>query len=142
MLDFAGSEARICDSPRDIWEIDVPPKAEPKNKPVERSERRTVTGVVTGDKMDKTIKVRVDRLVKHPVFEKTLKRSYVCYAHDEKREAKNGDLVELMETRPLSRLKHWRLLRVVTKSASGGADARAAARPSAKADAAAAGPKA
>ena len=120
----------------------MPPKAESKNKQVvDRSERRTVTGVVTGDKMDKTIKVRVDRLVKHPVFEKTLKRSYVCYAHDEKREAKTGDLVELMETRPLSSLKHWRLLRVVTKSASGAEDARAAARPSAKADAPA-GPKA
>ena len=113
----------------------MPPKAESKNKPVERTERRTVTGVVTGDKMDKTIKVRVDRLVKHPVFEKTLKRSYVCYAHDEKREAKNGDRVELMETRPLSRLKHWRLLRIVTKSAAGAEDARAAARPSAKTDA-------
>ena len=120
----------------------MPPKAEPKKQVVDRNERRKVTGVVTGDKMDKTIKVRVERLVKHPVFEKTLRRSYVCYAHDEKREAKNGDLVELMETRPMSRLKHGRLLRIVTKSAAGTSeDARAAARPSVKAGDAA-GPKA
>jgi small subunit ribosomal protein S17 len=83
-----------------------------------RAERRTVTGVVTSDKMDKTIRVEVERIVKHPAFEKRLRRSYVCYAHDEKGEAKSGDRVELMESRPLSKLKHWRLVRVVAKAAA------------------------
>lgn len=110
----------------------MPPKTSKNEETVDRSRRRTVTGVVTGDKMDKTIKVRIERLVKHPMFEKTLKRSYVCYAHDEKREARLGDLVELMETRPLSKLKTWRLLRVVTKSAAVTEDARAASRPAGK----------
>lgn len=108
----------------------MPPKTA-KKETVERNRRRTVIGVVTGDKMDKTIKVRVERFVTHPVFEKTLKRTYVCYAHDEKREARSGDKVELAETRPLSRLKHWRLLRVLEKGARSLDDARAAARPTA-----------
>ena len=76
-------------------------------------------------------KVRVDRFVQHPMFEKTLKKSYVVYAHDEKREARTGDKVELMETRKLSKLKAWRLLSVLLKAAGGAEDARAASRPSA-----------
>ena len=105
---------------------------------VDRSERRTVTGVVTADKMDKTVKVRVERLVQHPQFSKTLRKHYDCYAHDEKREAKLGDRVELMESRPLSKLKHWRLVRVVEKAIVGSIieDAREAARPSSKSAAA------
>ena len=86
--------------------------------------------ITCGD--DKTIKVRVDRFVQHPMFEKTLKKSYVVYAHDEKREARTGDKVELMETRPLSKLKTWRLLSVLHKAAGGAEDARAASRPAAK----------
>ena len=117
----------------------MPPKTA-KNEvkqAVDRSERRTVTGVVTADKMDKTVKVRVERLVQHPQFSKTLRKHYDCYAHDEKREAKLGDKVELMESRPISKLKHWRLVRVVEKAVAGSAtdDARHAARPSLKADA-------
>ncbi|MGH7341446.1 MAG: 30S ribosomal protein S17 [Candidatus Rokuibacteriota bacterium] len=108
----------------------MPPKTQKaKKETVDRSRRRTVEGVVTADKMDKTIKVQVERLVQHPAFEKTLRKHYVCYAHDEKREAKRGDKVELMETRPISRLKHWRLLRVIEKAASPIQDAREAARP-------------
>lgn len=117
----------------------MPPKTAKKevNQPVDRNERRTVTGVVTADKMDKTVKVRVERLVQHPQFSKTLRKHYECYAHDEKREAKLGDKVELMESRPLSKLKHWRLVRVVEKAVAGSVteDARDAARPQAKADA-------
>ena len=112
-----------------IWEIIVPPKTTANKETVDRPRRRTVEGVVTGDKMDKTIKVQIDRFVKHPMFEKTLKRSYVCFAHDEKREAHAGDKVEIMETRPLSKLKTWRLLRVIQKAASGVSDAREAGRP-------------
>jgi small subunit ribosomal protein S17 len=114
----------------------VPPKTAQNEvkQAVDRSERRTVTGVVTADKMDKTVKVRVERLVQHPQFSKTLRKHYDCYAHDEKREAKLGDKVELMESRPLSKLKHWRLVRVVEKAIAGAMveDARHAARPSAK----------
>ncbi|HUR39087.1 MAG TPA: 30S ribosomal protein S17 [Planctomycetota bacterium] len=118
----------------------MPPKTA-KNEvqqAVDRSERRTVTGVVTADKMDKTVKVRVERLVQHPQFSKTLRKHYDCYAHDEKREAKLGDKVELMESRPLSKLKHWRLVRVVEKAIAGSMveDARHAARPSVKSAAA------
>ena len=113
----------------------MPPKPAKKEvRPtVDRNERRTVTGVVTADKMDKTVKVRVERLVQHPQFSKTLRKHYVCYAHDEKREAKMGDKVELMESRPISKLKHWRLVRVVEKAVAGSAteDARDAARPQA-----------
>jgi len=115
----------------------VPPKTAKKevSQLVDRNERRTVTGVVTADKMDKTVKVRVERLVQHPQFSKTLRKHYICYAHDEKREARMGDKVELMESRPLSKLKHWRLVRVVEKAIAGSAtdDARHAARPSATA---------
>ena len=117
----------------------MPPKTKkPEAKQiVDRNERRTVTGVVTADKMEKTVKVRVERLVAHPQFSKTLRKHYVCYAHDEKREARMGDKVELMESRPLSKLKHWRLVRVVEKAVAGSAtdDARHAARPSTKTDA-------
>jgi small subunit ribosomal protein S17 len=88
----------------------------PKNEPVRRGRRRTVVGVVTSDKMAKTIVVDIERLVRHPQFEKYLRRSTRCYAHDEKREAKVGDRVEIMETRPMSRLKRWRLVRVVEKA--------------------------
>ena len=115
----------------------MPPKTKkPEAKVVvDRNERRTVTGVVTADKMDKTVKVRVERLVSHPQFSKVLRKHYVCYAHDEKREARMGDKVELMESRPISKLKHWRLVRVVEKAVAGSAtdDSRHAARP--KADA-------
>ena len=117
----------------------MPPKTKkPEAKQiVDRNERRTVTGVVTADKMEKTVKVRVERLVAHPQFSKTLRKHYVCYAHDEKREARMGDKVELMESRPLSKLKHWRLVRVVEKAIAGSAtdDARHAARPTGKPDA-------
>ncbi len=108
----------------------MPPKPE-KKETVDRSRRRVVEGVVASDKMDKTIKVRVERFVQHPAFGKTLRKHYVCYAHDEKREAKRGDRVELMESRPLSKLKHWRLLKILAR-ASGAVpeDKQAAARPS------------
>jgi small subunit ribosomal protein S17 len=122
----------------------VPPKTKKTEAKVvvDRNERRTVTGVVTADKMDKTVKVRVERLVSHPQFSKVLRKHYVCYAHDEKREAKLGDKVELMEARPISKLKHWRLVRVVEKAVAGSVtdDARHAARPAVNAKPASATP--
>ncbi len=82
----------------------------------ERGRRRVVVGVVTSDKMNKTRRVEVPRLVKHPRYGKYVRRRTVCHAHDERNESRAGDTVEIMETRPLSKLKHWRLVRVVVKA--------------------------
>jgi small subunit ribosomal protein S17 len=83
---------------------------------VERGNRRVEVGVVTRDKMNKTRRVEIPRLVKHPRYSKYIKRRTICYVHDESNESKNGDTVEIMETRPLSKLKSWRLVRVVKKA--------------------------
>lgn len=80
------------------------------------SRRRRFRGVVTSAKMQKTLVVEIERRVKHPEFEKYLKRLTVLKAHDEKGEGKTGDLVEVEETRPLSKTKRWRLVRVVRKA--------------------------
>src|ERR1700739_2276525 len=85
-------------------------------KPVERGNRRTEVGVVTSDKMNKTRRVEIPRLVKHPRYGKYIKRRTICHIHDEKNESHKGDLVEIMETRPLFKTKHWRLVRIVTKA--------------------------
>ena len=77
---------------------------------------RTITGVVASDKGDKTIKVQVNYQTKHPKYGKYLKRRTVLHAHDEKNEAREGDLVEIAECRPLSKTKHHRLLRIVQKA--------------------------
>jgi small subunit ribosomal protein S17 len=82
----------------------------------QRRQRRALVGVVTRDKMDKTRRVEIQRLVKHPRYSKYIKRRTICYMHDEKNEAHLGDTVEIMETRPLSKLKCWRLVRVVKKA--------------------------
>ncbi|MBM4043545.1 MAG: 30S ribosomal protein S17 [Planctomycetes bacterium] len=78
-----------------------------------RGGRKTVIGTVTSDKMQKTITVRVERMVEHPRFHKYVRQSTVYKAHDEKEEAGVGDKVEIMETRPLSKTKRWRLVRLV-----------------------------
>jgi small subunit ribosomal protein S17 len=75
--------------------------------------RKTRVGVVTSDKMDKTIVVEVERRVPHPRFKKIVRRTTKFHAHDEKGEAKVGDKVRIMETRPLSKTKRWRLLEVL-----------------------------
>lgn len=80
-----------------------------------RGRRRRVVGVVTSDKMNKTRRVEIQRLVKHPRFGKYIKRRTVCHAHDEKNISRLGDVVELMETRPLSRTKRWRVARIVSR---------------------------
>jgi small subunit ribosomal protein S17 len=79
-------------------------------------------GVVTSDKMNKTRRVEIPRLVKHPRYSKYIKRRTICYVHDETNESHKGDTVEIMESRPISKNKHWRLLRVVTKAPSGGVE--------------------
>ncbi len=82
---------------------------------MERGNRKTAIGLVTSDKMQKTITVKSEHLVKHPKFGKFLRKYTVYKAHDEKREAKVGDRVEIMETRPLSATKRWRLIRIVER---------------------------
>lgn len=81
-----------------------------------RGSRRTAVGVVTSDKMNKTRRVELPFLVKHPRYGKYIKRRTICYVHDEKNESHLGDKVEIMESRPMSKLKCWRLVRVVTKA--------------------------
>jgi small subunit ribosomal protein S17 len=81
-----------------------------------RNLRRTIQGVVTSDKMQKSITVTVERKVKHPKYGKFVKKSRKYHAHDESNDAKVGDLVRIMETRPLSKLKRWRLLDIVERA--------------------------
>jgi small subunit ribosomal protein S17 len=85
----------------------------------ERNARRVVQGVVTSTKMQKTITVQWERQVRHPKFGKFVRRKTRLHAHDENSSAKVGDLVEITSTRPLSKTKTWRLLRVIR--AAGGA---------------------
>ncbi len=83
---------------------------------LERNLRKTKTGVVTSSKMDKTITVAVERKVKHPIYGKFLKKTTKFHAHDEKNECGIGDTVKIMESRPLSKTKRWRLVEVVEKA--------------------------
>lgn len=78
--------------------------------------KRVVIGVVTGDKTAKTRRVEIARLVKHERYGKYIRRKTVCYAHDEANESHLGDRVEIEESRPLSKLKRWTLLRIVEKN--------------------------
>ena len=82
----------------------------------ERNLRKTRVGVVVSDKMDKTIVVAVRDNVRHPLYNKIVKKTYKLKAHDEKNDAKIGDTVRVMETRPLSKDKRWRLVEVVEKA--------------------------
>ena len=82
---------------------------------MERNLRKTKLGVVSSNKMDKTITVSVERKVKHPLYGKFVKKSTKFHAHDEKNECSIGDTVRIMETRPLSKLKRWRLVEIVEK---------------------------
>ena len=85
-------------------------------KSAERNLRKTRTGVVRSNKMDKTITVTVERRVKHPIYGKFVKKTTSFHAHDEKNECTVGDIVKIMETRPLSKTKRWRLVEVVEKA--------------------------
>lgn len=85
-----------------------------------RGQRRVAIGVVTSDKMQKTRRVEIPRLVKHARYGKFIRRRTICYVHDEKNESRLGDSVEIMETRPLSKNKNWRLVRIVTRAAAQG----------------------
>ncbi len=82
----------------------------------ERNNRKVRVGTVVSSAMDKSIVVRVDRQMKHPLYKKPVKSSSKLHAHDEKNTASVGDLVRVMETRPLSKTKRWRLVEIVEKA--------------------------
>ena len=83
---------------------------------MERNNRKVREGIVVSDKMDKSIVIKVERKMKHPIYGKFLKRSTKFMAHDEKNECGIGDRVRIMETRPLSKNKCWRLSEIVEKA--------------------------
>ena len=82
----------------------------------ERNLRKTRTGTVVSNKMEKTIVVAIEDNVRHPLYKKIVKRTVRLKAHDENNECRVGDVVEIMETRPLSKDKHWRLTRIIEKA--------------------------
>jgi len=82
----------------------------------QRNLRKTRTGIVTSDKMDKTIVVAVKYNLRHPLYKKILKRTYKLKAHDENNDCGIGDRVKVMETRPLSKQKRWRLVEILEKA--------------------------
>ena len=81
-----------------------------------RKPRKTIVGRVVSDSMNKTIAVSVERIFQHPMYKKMIKRTSKIYAHDEARQAHVGDLVKVMSTRPLSKMKRWRLVEVLEKA--------------------------
>ena len=83
---------------------------------VNRNSRKTRIGTVVSDKMDKTVVVSIERRVQHPVYGKMVRRTKRLKAHDEKNDAKTGDTVRIMETRPLSKDKRWRLVEIVERA--------------------------
>ncbi len=82
----------------------------------QRGRRKTRVGVVVSDAMDKTVLVRIDRTMRHPLYKKTVARSSKLAAHDEANEAHVGDTVRVMETRPLSKTKRWRVVEIVERA--------------------------
>ena len=91
-------------------EMSTPPAQASRNR------RKVRVGVVVSDKMDKTVLVRIDRRVRHPLYKKTLARSNKLAAHDENNEAHLGDTVRVMETRPVSKSKRWRVVDIVERA--------------------------
>ncbi|MFQ6043828.1 MAG: 30S ribosomal protein S17 [Candidatus Poribacteria bacterium] len=81
-----------------------------------RGNRRTRTGVVTSSKMDKTAVVSIQRILQHPIYKKIIRRNSKVLAHDENNECQIGDTVKIMETRPLSRRKRWRVCEIIKKA--------------------------
>ena len=82
----------------------------------QRGLRKTRLGIVVSDKMDKTITIAIERKVPHPIYKKYFKKTTKLMAHDEKSESRVGDKVKIMETRPLSKSKRWRLVEIVEKA--------------------------
>ena len=83
---------------------------------MERNNRKTRQGVVVSDKMDKTVVVKVERVTRHPLYGKRIKRSKKFHAHDAENSCRQGDVVEIMETRPLSKTKRWRVVNIIKRA--------------------------
>jgi len=81
-----------------------------------RNLRKQLVGIVSSDKMDKTITIKVERRIKHPIYGKFMKKTNKFTAHDEKNECNTGDTVRIMETRPLSKKKRWRLVEIIERA--------------------------
>ncbi len=90
--------------------------SEEQSTAIDRGRRKVRTGVVVSDAMDKTVVVRIDRQVRHSLYHKTIRRSSKLAAHDEQNEARMGDTVRVMETRPISKSKRWRVVEVVERA--------------------------
>jgi len=90
--------------------------SEEQTTATERGRRKMRTGVVVSDKMDKTVLIRIDRQVRHRLYDKTVRRSSKLAAHDEQNDAHVGDTVRVMETRPLSKSKRWRVVEIVERA--------------------------
>ena len=86
------------------------------SKVMERNLRKTRTGVVTSNKMNKTVAVTVERKLRHPIYGKFVKKTKSFMAHDENNDCNIGDVVKIMETRPLSKLKRWRLVEIIERA--------------------------
>jgi small subunit ribosomal protein S17 len=82
----------------------------------QRASRKTRVGKVVSDKMDKTVVVAIERSMKHPLYKKIIKRTQKLKAHDENNECREGDRVKIMETRPLSKEKRWRVVEIIEKA--------------------------
>ncbi len=95
----------------------------------ERGDRRTEVGEVKSDKMDKTRRVEIPRLVKHPQYGKYIRRRTICHVHDEGNASHVGDTVEIRESRPYSKTKHWVLIRIIKQAAGAAAPAGTSAAP-------------
>lgn len=81
-----------------------------------QTKRKTRIGLVSSDKMDKSVTVSIEKRVKHPIYKKYFKKTTKFMAHDEKNECKQGDIVKIMETKPMSKKKRWRLVEIVEKA--------------------------
>jgi small subunit ribosomal protein S17 len=103
----SASEEQVNSTPR----MSAGPQAS-----VERGRRKTRQGVVVSDKMDKTVLVRIDRQMRHPLYKKIVRRSSKLAAHDERNDAHVGDTVRVMETRPTSKNKRWRVIEILERA--------------------------
>jgi small subunit ribosomal protein S17 len=98
-------------------QVDSTPRTSAAPQPgVERGRRKIRQGVVVSDKMDKTVLVRIDRQMRHPLYKKIVRRSSKLAAHDERNDAHIGDTVRVMETRPTSKNKRWRVIEILERA--------------------------
>lgn len=112
-IEATAESAEVTEAPAKVTD---PPAEAPKATGDKRNFRKTRTGVVVSDKMDKTIVVAIETRVRHPLYKKIIKRTYKLKAHDQNNECGVGDKVLVMETRPLSKEKRWRLVEIIEKA--------------------------